>query len=87
MPTIVRVGALEGGDKLDIQLSNDSVILLDIKALLRYPRFSALAEDDRVLYPRTDGDTVYWRNGPSLTLDEMIELLKKNSNHKETKKP
>ena len=74
MLEIVRVGALDSA-KLDIELSNGSLILLDMRPLLAEPEFAALLEDDRVLYPRTDGDRVYWQNGPSVTLERLMRLI------------
>ena len=74
MLEIIRVGALDD-TKLDIELSNGSLILLDIRRLLAEPAFAALLEDDRVLYPRTDGGRVYWPGGPSLTVERLMQLI------------
>ena len=71
---IVRAEAI-GGDALDIALSNGTVILLQTELILTLPGFAPLREDDRVLYPKTDGGSVYWRDGPrKLPLDEIMEL-------------
>jgi len=72
---IIRVGALDG-EKLDIELSNGSLILLDLQPLLRERRFDVLLEDDRILYPKTDGNRIYWKNGPSITIDQLMKLVR-----------
>lgn len=73
---IVRVGALDGGI-LEIQMRNDSTILLNTALLLDDPVFAPLAEDDRILYPHTDGAYLYWHNGPIISIDDVLALLKK----------
>ena len=77
MLKIIRVGALDG-NKLDIELSNGSLILFDMHPLMAEPDFAALLEDDRILYPRTDGSRVYWQswqNGPSITVERLMQLI------------
>lgn len=74
MPTIIRVDTV-GGDMLDIQLDNGNIILLAIERLLRMPRFAQLGEDDRVFYPHTDGQSLYWRDSPRLTVAELKQLV------------
>lgn len=73
MPEIVRVDTV-GGDMLDIQLDNGNIILLSLKLLLHDARFAHLREDDRVFYPKTDGECVYWQNGPQLTVKELERM-------------
>lgn len=74
MPKIVRVGALDG-NTLEIEISNGSIILLNADLLLAKPPYAHLAVDDRILYPHTDGRILYWNNGPSIGLEEVIALL------------
>ena len=74
MPQITRVGALDG-DVLDIDLSNGNSILLSVKPILALPGFESLREDDRVLYPKTDGLAIYWQSGQRITLSEIIAML------------
>ncbi|MDL2294612.1 hypothetical protein LJC60_08300 [Ruminococcaceae bacterium OttesenSCG-928-D13] len=73
MPAITRVDTV-GGDMLDIQLDNGNIILLAVERLLREPRFAPLGEDDRVFYPHTDGQSLYWQGGPRLTVTELQKL-------------
>ena len=78
MLKITRVGMLDG-DTLDVHFSNDNIMLLNMNLITERPEFRALLEDDRILYPKTDGDTVYWREGPILTTDEIIELVREEN--------
>lgn len=74
MLKIIRVGALDN-NKLDVELSNGSLILLDLQKLMGDPQYASLLEDDRILYPKTDGKQVYWLGGPSLTLEHLMEIV------------
>lgn len=76
MLKIIRVGALDD-NRLDIELSNGSLILFDLHSLLSKPEYAVLLEDDRILYPKTNGCSIYWRNGPSLSLENLMELVQK----------
>jgi hypothetical protein len=65
-------------DSLDIHLTNGNIILLETKYILELPGFAQLAEDGRILYPKTDGKTIYWRDGPRpIGLDEILSLVSK----------
>jgi len=75
MLKILRVGIV-GDDMLDVQLSNGNIVMLELRPMLKQPRFAPLSEDDRILYPKTNGETVYWREGPTLTLDEITAMLR-----------
>ncbi len=73
MLKIVGVGAL-GDNSIDVHLSNGTIILLCLTPYLREPRFAQLSEDDRILYPKTDGDYVFWQRGPRLSIEEIFRL-------------
>jgi hypothetical protein len=71
----VRVDSMHD-DSLDIELSNGNIILLQTKLILALPGFGELEEDDRIFYPRTDGETIYWRFGPRpLSVEEITALV------------
>lgn len=78
MPKIKKVEPM-GSDVLSVDLDNGHTLILPIPPLLSLPKFAALAEDDRIFYPHTDGECVYWNVHPkiSMSLDEMITLLDK----------
>lgn len=70
---IVKVEALdEQSQCISVELENGSIILLELTPKLADPLFAQIRELSR---PRTDGDRVYWANGASLTLDEIIKML------------
>lgn len=80
----VRVEAADNSS-IDIQLSNGNIVILETKFILELPGFAELAEDDRILYPRTEGETIFWRNGPRpLTVDEILTLVGKSDCRAET---
>lgn len=63
------------GYTLDIELANGNTILFSIKERFSEPAFSALLENDKILFPQTDGESVFWCNGPRITIDEVLEIL------------
>ncbi len=73
MSKILSVSSL-GEDMLDLRLDSGSILLLNLAPLLNEGRFAGLLEDDRILYPKTDGDSVFWKDGPKLTLNQILEL-------------
>ena len=75
MIKITQVGALDD-NTIDIHLSDGSAILLNLDRYLDDPRFTSLMEDDRILYPKTDEESVFWRDGPRLPLDEILTMLR-----------
>lgn len=74
MPRILRTGIV-GEDMMDVHLDNGHILMIDLSSLLIMPDFSHLREDDRILYPKTDGISVYWRDGPSLSVDKLFLLM------------
>ncbi len=74
MLKINRVGALDG-NCLDIELSNGNLLLLSLQPVMQYPEFKELLEDNRILYPKTDGNSVFWKNGPSISIENLIKLM------------
>lgn len=74
-PHFIRVEAADRSS-IDIQLSNSNIVILETKFILALPGFGALAEDDRILYPKTEGETICWRDGPHpLTVEEILALV------------
>lgn len=70
---IVRVEALdEQSQHISVELENGSLIVLELAPKLGDPLFAQIKE---LSHPRTDGDRVYWANGASLTLDEILTML------------
>jgi hypothetical protein len=73
---ILRVGIV-GDDMLDVQLNNGNILMLELAPFFHCPSFAPLREDDRILYPKTDGDHVYWRDGPRLSVDQLMRMLQR----------
>lgn len=82
---ITRVDSI-GDDALDIALSNGNIILLQTTLILALPGFEGLREDDRVLYPKTDGTSLYWRDGPKLSMTDIFTLMGKANQSEEERK-
>lgn len=72
---IIGVGSVSA-DSLDINFDNGSILLLSTQLILALPGFEVLAEDDRIYYPKTDGVSIYWSDGPRhLSVIEILELV------------
>lgn len=70
---IVKVEALdEQSQRISVELENGSIILFELTPKLGDPLFAQIRELSR---PRTDGNRVYWANGASLTLNEILDML------------
>ena len=71
---IIKVSAnLENLDEVDIELDNGISITLTITGKMSDPLFAQIKE---LSLPKTDGDRVYWLNGASLTVDEIMAMLR-----------
>lgn len=74
LPTIVKVGALDG-DCFDVTLSNGHTILLELGKRINEPPFARLIENHLFDRPQTDGQRLYWVDGPSFTVVEIFDML------------
>lgn len=74
---IINVEALdETSSSISIELANGSIIILELGSKEHDPLFAQIKE---LAKPKTDGERVYWLNGASLTLDEIMALLEEES--------
>lgn len=64
------------GTLLDIHLSNGQCLLLSLKPRQNDPAFLRLYQEGTLFQPRTDGDAIYWQDGPRLTLEEVIDMAR-----------
>jgi hypothetical protein len=76
MATIIGVDA-GGGRLLTVRLDNGSAVTVDLEGKLRTARFSLLRDEAVFAAAATDGKAVYWPNGLSVDLDEILELAKR----------
>lgn len=75
MLQITRVDIVDG-QTLDIELSNGHLILFDTRCLMEADHAYDVLRDLEVLpRPDTDGQSVFWRDGPRLALEEIMALL------------
>lgn len=81
MLQIIRVDTLDDRT-LDIELSNGNLILLDISPLLNSnPAYKGIRAGGMLLRPLADGKGIHWRDGPSLTLEEILTLLREQESY------
>lgn len=67
---------------LDIELSNGHLILFDTRRLMETDHAYDILRNLEVLpRPSTDGQSVYWRDGPRLALKEIMTLLNRQDNN------
>ncbi len=62
---------------LPVYLDNGHSLLVDMKKKLFTARFSELRDKQVFTATRTDGKVIYWPEGPSLTIGELVELVAK----------
>lgn len=73
MLRIVRAEILDG-EILNVELNNRNLILLNLRPLLQTAPYAALRRET-LIRPMTDGQNVYWRDGPALSLPEIFSML------------
>jgi hypothetical protein len=61
-------------EEIIIDLDNNNVIMLTLKSKRNEPLFDEVVTE--CLIPQTDGGRVYWQNDASLTLDEIIAMVR-----------
>ncbi|AET67883.1 Protein of unknown function (DUF2442) [Desulfosporosinus orientis DSM 765] len=67
---------------LDIELSNGHLILFDTRRLLETaPGYGILRKNEVLTRPRTDGQNIFWQDGPRLTLEEIMALLNRQGDN------
>ena len=66
------------GAAITVNLDNDQTIFLSLESKANNPEFVGLRESDRVFKVMTDGESIYWENGPRLTFDEIMEMLRED---------
>ena len=60
---------------LNIYLGNEQVIIFSLESKARDPAYIAIYEDKRLFEPKTDGESVYWKNGPRIMFTEIMREL------------
>lgn len=65
------------GILLDIHFDNGQIILLSLKEKQNDPAFIRLYQEGELNRPKTDGDSVYWKDGTRLFFHEIIEMARR----------
>lgn len=75
MLQITRVDIVDG-QTLDIELSNGHLILFDTQYLPETNHsYDSLRDLEVLPRPNTDGQYVFWQNGPRIALNEILQWL------------
>jgi hypothetical protein len=69
-------GAGLTGILLDIHFYNGQSLLLSLKSKEDDPAFFRLYRKGELPHPQTDGDAVFWQDGPRLTLEEIMDMAR-----------
>jgi hypothetical protein len=81
MLQIIRVDIVDG-QTLDIELNNGHLILFDTRRLPEANHTYDQLRDLEVLpRPNTDGRSIFWRDGPRLGLEEILNWLSIQNNN------
>lgn len=75
MLQIIRVDILDG-QTLDIELSNGHLILFDTRQLpIDNKNYDSLRNLEVLPRPCTDGKSIFWKDGPKIALEEILNWL------------
>lgn len=70
---IVKVEALDDqSDCIAVELENGSMAIIELHAKRSDPLFAEIKNLSR---PKTDGERIFWSNGASLTVEDIIKML------------
>lgn len=75
--TCASEGAGLSGTLLDIHFQNGQGLLLSLKSKQDDPAFLRLYREGELFRPNTDGDVIYWRDGPRLTLEDVMNMARR----------
>lgn len=64
---------IDSPENILIELDTGVTVNLTLEPKLNNPLFAEIKE---LSMPRTDGERVYWHNGASLTMDEIMKMLR-----------
>lgn len=75
MLQITRVDIVDG-QTLDIELSNGHLILFDTRHLPQSDHtYDSLWNLECLPRPSTDGQSIFWRDGPRIALEDILKWL------------
>jgi hypothetical protein len=80
MLQITRVDIVDG-QTLDIELNNGHLILFDTQRLPEADHsYDSLRNLEVLPRPYTDGQSIFWRDGPRIALEEILRWLAVQTN-------
>jgi len=80
MLQITRVDIIDG-QTLDIELSNGHLILFDTQRLPEADHsYDSLRNLEVLPRPNTDGQSVFWQDGPRISLEDILRWLSIQTN-------
>ena len=83
MLKITRIDIVDD-QTLDIELNNGHLILFDTRHLMETdPAYGVLRNLEVLPRPSTDGHSIFWQDGPRLSLGEIMTLLNRHGNNGE----
>jgi hypothetical protein len=65
-----------------VHLDNNQVIFLSLDSKADDPAYVVFRGKKPLPEPKTDGNSIYWPDGPRLTFDEIIEMLREDGGGK-----
>ena len=76
MVNVTCAGEGVSGILLDVCFSNGQAAILPLIGKARDPGFRELLVNNRLFHPQTDGERIYWNDGPSLSCAEILQLVR-----------
>ena len=59
-----------------VRLDNNGSIFISLESKADDPAFDILRDNKRLFAVKTDGESIYWTDGPRLSFDEIMEMLR-----------
>ena len=66
------------GAVMIIHLKNEGCLFLPLESKASDPAYDILRDDKQLFALKTDGDSIYWPDGPRLMLNEIMEILRES---------
>lgn len=66
------------GAAVIVHLGNSQTLFFSLESKADDPEYATLREGKRLFGVKTDGESIYWPDGPRLTFDEIIQILRES---------
>jgi hypothetical protein len=64
------------GAAIIVRLDNTQVLFLSLESKAADPVYAVLRANKKLFEVKSDGESIYWPDGPQLSFDGMIEMLR-----------